>query len=360
MNTETHFRLERYRSGGGNRYVCPQCGRRKCFARYVDTTTGEYVDESCGKCDHEASCGYHYPPRDFFRDHPRWEAEKTLINGSPSVLSRPKPLPQYAVQEVQQTQFFDLRWAERAASRPSTFRTWMEGLKGLTDQPAEVEAQRIQEVLALYYVGATEDDIIVRGANFGPAAVFWQIDEQGRPHDAKLIAYCADGHRVPTWGNWMRSICQKRGMGPQLEQTEKVLFGLHLVPRYPDKPIGLVESEKSALICAVRYPEYVWLATGGCGNLQAQKLRPLMNRRIVVFPDSGEYQKWSQAMRASGHRQYIVQRMMEPYVPNTDIADIILGVARLRESPDEALWREMKAANPALQQLADTFGLQRT
>lgn len=39
-DTENRFVLERYCSGGSNRYVCPQCGRKKCFTRYVDLETG--------------------------------------------------------------------------------------------------------------------------------------------------------------------------------------------------------------------------------------------------------------------------------------------------------------------------------
>lgn len=324
MNTNISYILERYRSGGVNRFDCPECGRRKCFTRYVSTATGEYVDETCGKCNHESSCGYHYPPRDFFRDHPRWDADKPLINGSRMVPSRPKPLVQYVAEEVRQTEFFDISWAERAVHRPSTFRSWMKGLTHLTEDAPDALAQRIDAVLSDYYVGATSEDIVQGGVNYGPAAIFWQIDELGRVHDGKLIAYTCDGHRVPTWGNWMRSICEKRRVGPQLQQTEKVLFGLHLTTRYPDRTVCIVESEKSALICAVRYPQYVWLATGGCGNLQASKLRPLMNRRIVVYPDSGEYHRWADCMKASGHRQYSVVDKLEAYPPNTDIADIIL------------------------------------
>ena len=62
--------LEKYKPGGGNRYTCPSCGRRKCFTRYIRTNDGEYIDESCGKCDHDSSCGYHYTPKEFFHDHP--------------------------------------------------------------------------------------------------------------------------------------------------------------------------------------------------------------------------------------------------------------------------------------------------
>ncbi len=215
-----------------------------------------------------------------------------------------------------QTEFFPMEWAERAVGRESTFSRWFMQL------PFDDALKR--KVLEEYYVGATEKDIVVGGQNRGKAAVFWMIDEQMRVHDAKLIAYNPDGHRVEGWGNSMRSICEKRKRGPQLEQTEKVLFGLHLIDRYPEKTIYIVESEKSALICACRYPEHLWLATGGCGNLQASKLKPLMNRKIVVCPDSGEYRKWCEKMKESGHQQYDVLDVFEAYPPNTDIADVIL------------------------------------
>lgn len=326
---DINFILERYRPGGGNRYTCPFCGRKKCFARYIDVQTGEYVDETCGKCDHENSCPVvHYPPREFFKDHPECSRQNTwepyVVNGRKSVLcSAKKPTPYLPVM-VAQTEFFDIHWAEVAAERKSTFRTWFESLP--------FDNELIQQVFAEYYVGATQKDTIINGLNYGPATVFWMIDEQQRVHDAKLIAYTCDGHRVQGWGNSMRSICEKAKVGPQLEQTEKVLFGLHLISRYPEKTICIVESEKSALVCALRYPEYLWLATGGCCNLQSSKLLPLMDRRLVIYPDSGEYQKWMKRMKDSGHKQYTVVKMLEDYEPNTDIADVILGAVKRSET----------------------------
>lgn len=321
MTNEIQFILERYRSGGANRYTCPKCNKRKSFTRYVDVRTGEYVADDCGKCNHESSCGYHYPPREYFRDHPQvsndhaWQ--KSSINSKP-VLAKAQRLNMPGNEE--QTEFFDFDWVEESVRRKSTFRTWFESLP--------FDETRKQEVLAEYYVGGTSNDIIVEGLNYGPAAIFWMIDEQQRVHDAKLIAYTCDGHRVQNWGNSMRSICEKTKVGPQLSHTDKVLFGLHLLNRYPDKTVGIVESEKSALICACRFPQYLWLATGGCGNLNAQKIKPLMNRKVIVFPDSGEYGKWHERMKESGHKQFHVVQLLEDYLPNTDIADIILGVAK--------------------------------
>lgn len=319
------FILERYRPGGGNRYTCPFCGRKKCFARYINVQNGEYVDETCGKCDHENSCPVvHYPPREFFRDHPECSRQNTwepnMVNGQKMVLCDAKKPASYFPVAVAQTEFFDIHWLEVAAERKSTFRTWFESLP--------FDRELIQQVLADYYVGATQNDTIVNGLNYGPAAIFWMIDEKQRVHDAKLIAYTCDGHRVEGWGNSMRSICEKAKVGPQLEQTEKVLFGLHLITRYPEKTICIVESEKTALVCALRYPEYIWLATGGCSNLQSSKLLPVMDRPLVIFPDSGEYQKWTKRTENSGHKQYTVVKMLEDYEPNTDIADVILGIAK--------------------------------
>jgi hypothetical protein len=55
------FELER----GGLKYACPACKKMR-FVRYVDTSTGETVDDVVGRCDREDSCGYHLTPREHF------------------------------------------------------------------------------------------------------------------------------------------------------------------------------------------------------------------------------------------------------------------------------------------------------
>lgn len=303
------------------------------------------LHEAVGRCDHEQSCQYHYTPHDYFKDHP--EARDQEKDGK----SRPKPVIQIkapAPKEYQQTEFFPLSWAEAAVKRDGTFTRWFLNLPF----PDTIK----QRVLAEYYVGATANDISLNHVNYGPAAVFWMIDEQQRVHDAKLIAYQINGHRVEGWGNSMRSICKKTGKGPQLDETEKVLFGLHLLPKYPDKAVCIVESEKTALICACHYPKFVWLATGGCGNLQTSKLKPLLNRRVIVYPDSGECSKWKERMAESGHQNYTVMEFIDEYEPNTDIADVLLNVAKRRPTTAEQTWEVMKADNPVLNDFEAEFG----
>lgn len=387
MNEKVHkYSLKK----GSHKEQCPKCGRTKCFKPYIDNESGEVLHSEVGRCDHELSCGYHYTPHEYFRDHPeaRDIARRIALNQVSFACQKPVASTRFV-----QTQFFPLRWPQEMSKRSCTFRRWMESLS----YPHE----RIQQVLAEYYVGATINNVCVSGICYGTPVIFWQIDEQQQVHDAKLMAYQTNGHRVQGWGNSMRAMCVKVGKGPQLDETEKVLFGQHLLPRYPDKTVCIVESEKTALVCACHYPEYLWLASGGCGNLQPEKLRPLFDRRVVVFPDSGELHKWSEQMKKSGHPNYRLAEFLEDYPPNTDLADVLLGdlslmtkvkshaasqdstseptsvtfsdvpeakddaeqyhtpeaIKSLEKSAAEKFFDQLAAKNPALLSLQETFGL---
>ena len=63
--------------------------------------------------------------------------------------------------------------------------------------------------------------------------------------------------------------------------------------------IAIVESEKTAVILSAYYPQYIWLASGGLGEVQVEKFRPLRGRKIILFPDTDPdgkaYQYWYQA-----------------------------------------------------------------
>lgn len=70
MNNNYRYQLEKYR-GRATRHVCPQCGRKQVFTRYIDTHNNNmYVNEKVGKCNRIDKCGYHYTPRMYFEDNP--------------------------------------------------------------------------------------------------------------------------------------------------------------------------------------------------------------------------------------------------------------------------------------------------
>ena len=62
------FEFEKY-NGPNSRYTCPKCGRPHCFTRYIDTETNQYLSDDVGICDHKNNCGYHKPPREYFKEH---------------------------------------------------------------------------------------------------------------------------------------------------------------------------------------------------------------------------------------------------------------------------------------------------
>lgn len=61
------------------------------------------------------------------------------------------------------------------------------------------------------------------------------------------------------------------------------LFGEHLLNN--SKKINLVESEKTALVCSIIFPNYNWLAYGGINGLTDSKLQILTKKKVLIIPD---------------------------------------------------------------------------
>ena len=113
------------------------------------------------------------------------------------------------------------------------------------------------------------------------------------------------------------------------------LFGMHLMNKYPNATINIVESEKTALIMATAYgnlDKNLWLACGGLEFLKVEALRPLIDsgRRVWVWPDKDGVEKWKAKV---GHlisdNFGIYTRFFDKYWipedgPKADLADINL------------------------------------
>ncbi|MDO4824016.1 MAG: DUF6371 domain-containing protein [Bacteroidales bacterium] len=322
------YQLEKYH-GRSSRHQCPMCGRTGCFTLYVDAD-GNPVDETCGKCNHENSCGYHLTPKEFFSKNPE---------------ARKKDVPLRPVEERKpQTDFLPDALVGRSHSTESTLWRWVMSL-GFPEND-------VRRVFESYRIGATRKGEVI----------YWQIDERGNVHDGKIMGYSTDGHRM---GNpdWISSRMRKRGDASADFVTDKVLFGLHLLSPLGRHTVCLVEGEKTALIGAIVQPGYIWMATGGCGYLNAERLRVLRGHRIVIFPDSGMYAKWEQALGLTQGLDYSISNRLEGYPPNTDIADLIIPKKQAPQpsgtpAADNDVVRQMTDRNPALSLLIETFGLE--
>ena len=131
--------------------------------------------------------------------------------------------------------------------------------------------------------------------------IFFQIDKEGRCRTGKVMKYDpVTGHRIKDDSSkcpitWIHALMKRKELLPEEWELTQCLFGEHLLSLYPDRTVALVESEKTAVICAGFIPEYVWLATGGKTSL-GNKLDVLSGRKVVAYPDVDAYGFWCERL----------------------------------------------------------------
>ena len=350
MNNYNQPYLEKY-SGRASRHKCPKCGDPHSFAYYLDGNTGQPIDKTVGRCNHESGCGYHYTPKQFFIDNPT-ERERHKEVMVQSLSPRQK----------KEIGYIPFSYVERSVSYNSSF---VHFLCGLFDRYS-LESPIIERLMQDYALGATKDGSVI----------YWQIDTKGRVRTGKVMKYNPEtGHRIKDAGgiNWVHAIMKKQKLLPDDYNLVQCLFGEHLLRIYPDRVVALVESEKSALIGTGVFPEYVWLATGGKSQLSTDKLKILKGRTVIMFPDVDGFEYWTSKAKEveSIGCKVIVSDLLEKNATEEDrankidladwliryLSDGTVTNAINEVSESERILQAMKEANPDLQLLIDTFDL---
>ena len=333
------YSLQKY-AGVQSRHTCPGCGGKRCFTLYVDET-GAPLHERVGRCDHESACGYNYTPKDYFRDHPDAGREEDWREWKPQPQPKPRPLctipPEFVTRSV----------------RPE-YASHLTQYLGTIISPKALAA-----VTELYRLGVTRERDVI----------YFQIDSRGRCRTGKIMKYDpATGHRikdeaVPSKINWVHSILKRRGALPQSWTLTQCLFGEHLLPQFPDKKVALVESEKTAVICAALMPSYIWLATGGKTQL-GDKLRVLQGREVIAFPDVDGYDEWQRKLSLlSGLNIRISDYLQRSATPadraaHIDIADLLLRQSAAHPEPENPILKYFAPEHREnVQALIDELGL---
>lgn len=364
-NTSYPYHLDR----SSKKYECPQCHQRR-FVLYVDSATNRPVDETCGRCDREQNCGYHLPPREFFSLHPGARPTNNYYTSTPyrgnmnrSYSSHKEPLFNYNAHPST----LDINYLYMRRSNDS----------GLVNFLYSVfPKEKVDAAADLYMLGATKQ---AKCANSTGNIIFWQIDSNFRLRTGKIMDHDTTGHRVKgtaTDADWIHSRLLKcnRLTADWKQDFTQCFFGEHLLnpkmyPENQNKPIGIVEAEKTAVVCSIVMPGTVWLSVGGSNMLD----KILMNegevlkgrsKPIIIYPDAGCYSEWDAVATKytkAGLKMAVSDLLERSHAEKgSDIADYIIeyAIKQQTEIRKEVCHEMQEAANvPDFSQRTATNGM---
>ena len=344
--------LEKY-SGRKSRHECPKCHDKYSFSRYIDGDTGRAIHPTVGWCNHESRCGYHYPPKAYFRDNPTERAAIPAVSHRQAAQAPEKPKEPGRIPK---------RYLIDSLGYDSNFVAF---LCSLFDRDT-LESPTIERLMRDYYLGCTRDK----------GVIYWQVDASRRIRTGKIMQYDPMiGKRVKKQSgaiDWVHARLKRDKMLPQDFNLVQCLFGEHLLTKHPNRVVALVESEKSAIIGSGIYSDYVWLATGGKSQLSAERLRVLKGRTVCMFPDVDAYSAWSEKakeMEAIGIQVMVSGALEKNATPedreaHIDVADwfirelLAAPVPKTEKQPNnEEVLRSLGEKNPNIYHLVEALDL---
>lgn len=357
--------LEPY-SGRLSRHSCPRCKQKQSFTLYIDANTNRPIHRSVGRCNRENSCGYHYTPREYFRNNPdnglaynlrnnplsgkyHTEEEKNSVL-NPNFHIDAKPLPGATdflfEKKPIEIDYIPKKYLINSASYNSNFVSFL-----CNYFPRE----KIKEAVQEYALGATRNKSVI----------YWQIDIKGNIRTGKIMQYNPEtGKRIKNRAgsiNWVHAILKRRNSMYSNYNLCQCYFGEHLLRMYPNKPVAIVEGEKTAVIGSMIYKDFNWLAAGNLNGLSVGKSEVLKDKYVVLYPDAGCMDKWTKKMNEIKQKvpaKMSVSDLIEKQASTKqleygyDLADYIID-----NTKSETL-KKMIEINPALQRLIDEFGLE--
>lgn len=309
------------------KHICPNCNKKN-FVLYIDTDTGEYLPTDFGRCDREQNCNYHKaPPKGKkaylipflgFKRISDKAFKLTDLNGIISIVPKSQILEQtnnacwisewflknsiinYLSNEVKYFYNNVLNFVNEVKDvvQPQQKAISFHSLELLNDMYCDNPTiDNLTEYLKLRFsideVTDAMQNYFITGTNYfwSNSTVFWQINDKEQIRGAKVMQYDRlTGKRIKepyNRINWLHKAVNEPDFN-----LNQCLFGLHRINEDYQKTIGIVESEKTAIIMSILLPHYIWLATGSKGNFKFEMLKPIKKRNIVSFPDKGEYINW--------------------------------------------------------------------
>ncbi|QNM86767.1 hypothetical protein H9W90_06525 [Polaribacter pectinis] len=250
------------------KFICPNCNK-KSFVKFIDNETNNYLNEANGRCDRESKCGYFKKPTS--------NCITSTYNYDPKVIQ-----PSYHNKTILQ-QFSNTR-------QQSNFITYL---------LANFAPQNVSQAIDKYKIGTSN--------YWSFATVFWQIDSQNVIHGGKIMLYNRDtGGRIKEPFNHVSWVHKQLKINDFVLQ--QCLFGLHLINSISKNDIiCITESEKTAIILSINFPNYLWLATGSKSGFKESLLQSIKDYKIIAYPDKTEFNKWNTTATLLNKKGYQIQ-----------------------------------------------------
>jgi len=175
---------------------------------------------------------------------------------------------------------------------------------------------------------------------------------RGCARKLKLIEFDKKGHRQNTY--YAKAYNNEKGY-------RACLYGEHLFYVYPDiQNIGLVESEKSAGVASMFFPDRIWCATSGT-SLNDEKMEYLEGKTVTIYPDADgpgreAAEKWEVKLKKVC--TVVIKDLAPDRNDGTDIADLIEEKIKEDVKFDIPALQSLQAKNPLVKDLVERLGLE--
>lgn len=293
---------------------CPKCGSTQ-FENYVDSYSGFCLDYSVGRC-YSPKCGYDLSPEAYIKEITEEKKEFTIVD----FLFNPKPNNFNTINPVYLMDTIGL---------DSNFLVYLR---------SKFSADEVLKAVYDYMISATDDG----------RPIFWRIDKDGNVLLGKTMSYnpisgkkyqiggtCFDENlsfiRYTPAMEWMNSYGIRDQEPDRSLELSTCLFGEHLITKYPNKPIMLVEDEKTAVILSLIEPSFNVIAVGELENLTDKNIYNIRKKTIIAFPSYGNFNIWQEKIneinkklnseiKVSNFFERIGEKMnLEPSINLTDL-----------------------------------------
>lgn len=294
---EYRYVFEKY-TGPSSRGSCPKCKKKRHFVHYIDTRTGERLD-NFGKCNNELKCGYWRTP-----SMKEGLSQKDSYNKS-------KPVGSIPYEIVKET----LKKSDFLKNHLVLFL-----YSKFDKKEVDIWCERM-------FIGTNRKT---------GATIFWHCDINWNFKQGQVVDYLPDGHRDKSkTPNSASSMLLKANKISNEFDYEQCCFGEHLLREdkgFETKNIGFFESPKTALICAISNSLELdtYVSHISMRGLSEKKVYPIKNfligKNVYLFNDyhfQARMVNGIMPMRIKGEKMDLEGNLKEDYLNKYDLLKMI-------------------------------------